>query len=576
MGDDVHPLGRVLLGAVLAAGVLLSGCEEPVQSLEPVTGNMAVYRDRLERRLLTRHRADPRYGGKVARVELELMRPVEHDLTGKFRRVQWAQLVYNRWGERIPALEEEFFIVEFGPPAAAAAARHRVKPAMHVPSHHGGYSEFLALDPEAGHRAPDAPPAPRPFCPGCGAPGDAPGLCTECVPAHPQSTTPQPGPDDDPVNEPEPDPAPTGPSTRAPLHRNTVEEIEPVQGEPQGGGTRHADAHASATAGGRAHPAASERLDPERDAQPANDGMRSNGSTTVRQGEGSETTQPRRQTTRDSRGNTEPTPEKKRRSIADAIEAIASEGSDAGEEEGACPVCGLTHDGTGICGSCLTALRGAQSGEPAAASKSGRDEAGLPVFQMGEAGPGSTRSQTDASGQPERRPERPEPSRDLDEGASPSGPAAPASRRTAAEEVHPDDARRGAVMRQARRKTEAAAASATSPAETPAGPARRGGGPGGRRPEPNRAAMPDAMGVGDLGDNTPPAIDASNPSEAIQPRWRRRAPAGREVELEPKTPPARILEARPADQHVPATGVRSGTWGGKRLEIRRIIAVPKE
>jgi hypothetical protein len=88
--------------------------------------------------------------------------------------------------------------------------------------------------------------------------------------------------------------------------------------------------------------------------------------------------------------------------------------------------------------------------------------------------------------------------------------------------------------------------------------------------------MPDAMGVGDLGDNTPPAIDASNPSEAIQPRWRRRAPAGREVELEPKTPPARILEARPADQHVPATGVRSGTWGGKRLEIRRIIAVPKE
>lgn len=95
---------------------LLAGCGG---SLIPdrrtkTSGNIDTYRRQLEAKLLDRYNNLPEYAGKVSKVELLVPSPPEHSEDGRMTRVEFDQLVYDQWGERIPKLEKEYFIVTFG------------------------------------------------------------------------------------------------------------------------------------------------------------------------------------------------------------------------------------------------------------------------------------------------------------------------------------------------------------------------------------------------------------------------------------------------------------------------------
>ncbi len=72
------------------------------------------YRVRLEDRLLERYGNLPEYAGKVARVRVVLSRPLDVSLDGSLIRAEFDQLVYDNWGNRMPDLEKEYYIVTFG------------------------------------------------------------------------------------------------------------------------------------------------------------------------------------------------------------------------------------------------------------------------------------------------------------------------------------------------------------------------------------------------------------------------------------------------------------------------------
>ncbi len=78
------------------------------------SGNIKLYEQRLEERLKQRYNNLPDYAGQISRVDLVLTHRPEHSVDGRDIRVEFSQLVYDKWGRRVPLLEKEYYIVTFG------------------------------------------------------------------------------------------------------------------------------------------------------------------------------------------------------------------------------------------------------------------------------------------------------------------------------------------------------------------------------------------------------------------------------------------------------------------------------
>ncbi len=87
----------------------------PSHPAEPPTrAEIEAYRSKLEQRLLERYNNLPDHAGQVAKVTVVLAKPLEVSLDGTLIRAEFDQLVYDPWGKRISALEQEYFAVTFG------------------------------------------------------------------------------------------------------------------------------------------------------------------------------------------------------------------------------------------------------------------------------------------------------------------------------------------------------------------------------------------------------------------------------------------------------------------------------
>lgn len=106
--------------------------------------NILAYQKALEERLLARYNNHPTYGGRVAAVRLRQARPPRRSVDGKEIQVEFTQLVYDRWGERIPDLEREYYVITFGHGVPRFV---RTDPTITVGMHlEGGFSEAEVVD----------------------------------------------------------------------------------------------------------------------------------------------------------------------------------------------------------------------------------------------------------------------------------------------------------------------------------------------------------------------------------------------------------------------------------------------
>lgn len=105
--------------------------------------NITAYQQRLQEKLHHRYNNTPAYNGKVAYVELAFAKQPRVSVDGKEVQVEFSQLVYDKWGNRIPDLEKEYYVVTFshGNPRLV-----RTRPSMDVGLYvEGGYSESAAI-----------------------------------------------------------------------------------------------------------------------------------------------------------------------------------------------------------------------------------------------------------------------------------------------------------------------------------------------------------------------------------------------------------------------------------------------
>lgn len=121
------------------------------------------YRRRLELRLLERYNNLPEHAGNVGRVTVVLSKPLQLSLDGEMIRAEFDQLVFDPWGKRIPALEEEYYVVTFG---AGGARQVRADPSIRVGLDlEKAYSERAPLNADPFNRVPEDRafrPAPTP------------------------------------------------------------------------------------------------------------------------------------------------------------------------------------------------------------------------------------------------------------------------------------------------------------------------------------------------------------------------------------------------------------------------------
>lgn len=99
-----------------------SAPEPPPREPEPLPTPEGVetYRRKLEHRLHERFDNQPDYAGKIGRVTVILARPLEYSMDGRFIRAEFDVIVQDIWGERLAALEKEYFVVTFGSGGAEA------------------------------------------------------------------------------------------------------------------------------------------------------------------------------------------------------------------------------------------------------------------------------------------------------------------------------------------------------------------------------------------------------------------------------------------------------------------------
>lgn len=127
----------------LGVGLLLvcSGCmgnHFPYNEVK-ARGNIDSYRRQLEQSLLDRYNNTPKFAGQIARVELIIPDEPVQSVDKQEVQVEFDQLVYDRWGKRVPELEGEYFMVTFSTGSARLVQTEAsLRIGLDKP---GGYSE---------------------------------------------------------------------------------------------------------------------------------------------------------------------------------------------------------------------------------------------------------------------------------------------------------------------------------------------------------------------------------------------------------------------------------------------------
>ncbi len=131
---------KLCLLSLGAAACLLSGCASILSDhRHGVQGNPEQYRLVLAEKLKNKYNNLPNYAGQVSRVELVVPRSPKVSSDGQEVQVEYDQLVYDKWGQRMPLLESEYYIVTFGPGQPKIV---RTEPSLTVGLNiQGGYSE---------------------------------------------------------------------------------------------------------------------------------------------------------------------------------------------------------------------------------------------------------------------------------------------------------------------------------------------------------------------------------------------------------------------------------------------------
>ncbi|MHC4872479.1 MAG: hypothetical protein ACYTFY_11600 [Planctomycetota bacterium] len=164
--------------------LFVSGCGEqlfPSYNKKPY-GNIAVYKERLEQRLLHQYKNHPRYGNNIHRVELDVVKDIKSDISGKYRKVEFSQLVYDQWGNRIPELEKEYFIVRFGPKQMRRLSMPGKQKISVGLNSRGSYSEHTPVNSgELGSARRSEMQSRGTYCPVCGNQVQGSGICYDCA-----------------------------------------------------------------------------------------------------------------------------------------------------------------------------------------------------------------------------------------------------------------------------------------------------------------------------------------------------------------------------------------------------------
>ncbi len=112
----------------------------PIDVPAPELENINRYASALEENLLKRYNNTPRFAGNVAKVRLLAEKEPEFSMDRKKIRMEWAQVVFDHWGKRIPELEEEYYVVVFGD---GKPLMQRTRPSISIGlNNESGYSEF--------------------------------------------------------------------------------------------------------------------------------------------------------------------------------------------------------------------------------------------------------------------------------------------------------------------------------------------------------------------------------------------------------------------------------------------------
>lgn len=162
--------------------VFLSGCGEDFLpgANRKTYGNMTVYKERLEQRLLHQYKNHPLFGKKVSRVELDVVKDIKSDVSHNLRKVEFSQLVYDNWGNRIPELEKEYFVVTFGPKNMRKVSMPRQKISVGLDVM-GSYSEHTPVTAgDVGQLRQQETLTKGLYCPVCGARVSQAGICPKC------------------------------------------------------------------------------------------------------------------------------------------------------------------------------------------------------------------------------------------------------------------------------------------------------------------------------------------------------------------------------------------------------------
>ncbi|MBN2711649.1 MAG: hypothetical protein JXR97_04345 [Planctomycetes bacterium] len=134
----------VTAGALIMS-FALSGCGGSLfpDERKEARGNVKTYKEQLERNLKQRYNNTQEWAGKISRVELIMPRPPEESLNGEEVKVEFDQLVYDNYDNRVPELEKEYFIITFG---SGQPRLVKTDPSLDVGlSNRGEYSESYPL-----------------------------------------------------------------------------------------------------------------------------------------------------------------------------------------------------------------------------------------------------------------------------------------------------------------------------------------------------------------------------------------------------------------------------------------------
>ncbi len=170
--------------AIFIGSIIFSGCgEQFVPGYNKKTyGNIKIYKERLEHRLLYQYKNHPLYGKKVAKVVLDVVKDIKSDTNNQYRKVEFSQLVYDIWGDRIPTLEKEFFVVTFGPPSQqkiSMPGKEKISVGLQT---RGSYSEYTPVKAGVVGKITKLEHQNRgSFCPICGNRISKDGVCFKCL-----------------------------------------------------------------------------------------------------------------------------------------------------------------------------------------------------------------------------------------------------------------------------------------------------------------------------------------------------------------------------------------------------------